>query len=153
MKAQLAAAQKDHSSKRDWEHFSIADDRSFACQDSDGKFEEDDMKALELMKNLWGRFKSEHMEADKHGAGDCMVEALTKQCPGNCKFRHDVVRMTTDEVETFLGQPRVQALMPAHLIKLMPKEFRNIVDPSRKRAKLADADSQIAKTLRCVKKS
>ena len=148
--ASLKAKQQSH--KRGHQGALIADDNSFACQDADGKFEDDDMMALELMKNLWGRFKSEHMAADKHNAGDCMIETLTWQCPGNCKFRHDVCRMTTAEVETFLDQPRVKALMPGHLIKLMPQQFREIVDPARKRAKLANEGSLIAKTLNCAKK-
>ena len=80
-----------------------------------------------------------------------MLHRLTGQCPGGCRYLHEVTEISDEEVKRFLRQPRIQKLMPTHLIAMMAPEFAAVMDPDGK-AKLSERNSKIAKRIRKSKK-
>jgi len=75
-----------------------------------------------------------------------MLHRLTKQCPGGCRWPHDINEISDEDIERFLRQPRIQKLMPGHVIAMMAPQFAKILDPQGK-ARLS-LDSPIAKRVR-----
>jgi uncharacterized membrane protein YgcG len=111
----------------------------------------DAVKSYDVILSIWGNYRHRYVKHFKSSDADCMLHRLTGQCPGGCRYLHEVTEISDEEVKRFLRQPRIQKLMPTHLIAMMAPEFAAVMDPDGK-AKLSERNSKIAKRIRKSKK-